>query len=139
MNDLSIFDSLFGSGFDFPTYSGKSRFSVPSVDVKEYPKAYVLEMDLPGFLKEDIEMNLKDNVLTISSSKNNEKENSSEEKNEFTWLVKERKTYHFKRSFTLPKDVDSEKIEASFNNGVLLVNISRKELSPEKRIEITSN
>lgn len=120
----------------------------PSVDISETKDAYTIEMDLPGKSEKDINIEFDRGVLTISSAKvkelnsTNDSEKKASEKNEklpvTKWLLKERCSSKFTRSFTLPEDIDAEKIAASFKNGVLNVIIPRKELAAPKRIAITA-
>lgn len=142
MNELSLLKSLFDDGFGFPTYRTRETF-VPKVDVKQTKNAYILEMDLPGLTENDLDIDLKDNVLKIASVKNQEEEkptqteDSAAEKDETVWIINERKSAEFDRRFTLPRDIDAEKITASFKNGVLCVNIPRKEEESPKKIQIS--
>ena len=147
MNDLTLFNDLF-DGFDedffFPTLALNKAVANPKVDVKEDKDAYTLEMDLPGKTDKDVEIELKDNVLTISSETKSAKEEKKDEKNEMKaekkdgtkWLIKERRYSKFSRSFTLPNDIDSEKISANVKDGVLVVTMPRHEATQPKRIEI---
>ncbi len=147
MNDLTLFNDLF-DGFDedffFPTLALNKAVANPKVDVKEDKDAYTLEMDLPGKTDKDVEIELKDNVLTISSETKSAKEEKKDEKNEMKaekkdstkWLIKERRYSKFSRSFTLPNDIDSEKISANVKDGVLVVTMPRHESQQPKRIEI---
>ncbi|MBQ2552611.1 MAG: Hsp20/alpha crystallin family protein [Treponema sp.] len=147
MNDLTLFNDLF-DGFDedffFPTLALNKAAANPKVDVKEDKDAYTLEMDLPGKTDKDVEIELKDNVLTISSETKSAKEEKKDEKNEMKaekkdgtkWLIKERRYSKFSRSFTLPNDIDSEKISANVKDGVLVVTMPRHESQQPKRIEI---
>ncbi|MBQ1662708.1 MAG: Hsp20/alpha crystallin family protein, partial [Treponema sp.] len=108
--------------------------------VKEDKDAYTLEMDLPGKTEKDIDIELKDNVLTISSEsksvKDEKKEEKKEERDGTKWLIKERSYSKFSRSFTLPNDVDCEKLAASVKDGVLVVTMPRHETAQAKRITV---
>lgn len=121
----SIFDNLF-SRDSF----GYSR-NYPAVDVKEEKDKYIVEAELPGLAEDDIDINLDDNILTISSKKKEEKE---EEKDGY--LIRERKAYSFKRSFVVPKNVDREKIDASFKNGLLTLSLEKAPEAKPKKIEV---
>ena len=144
MNELSLFSNLFGNNFDpfyVPSFSQKRSFALPKVDVKETKEAYTLDMDLPGFSENDVELNLKDSVLTISSKKETNAEPSQKEeasaKEAEKWLIKERSCVQFERRFTLPEDVDGENIAATFKNGVLTVKMPRsKPVNQTKKIAI---
>lgn len=139
MNELSLLNTLFSApdfGFNFPAFTRHT--DVPSVDVKETKDTYELAMDLPGKTEADVDLCLKDNVLTIASSKEEQSEKKSKEaKDEGQWLIRERHSSSFTRRFSLPKDCDSENVTANFKNGVLTVTIPRKSESKEKRIAIT--
>ena len=141
MNELSLFNSLFDDGdFGFfPAIAKNCSFGVPQVDVKETKDAYALEMDLPGRTEKDVDVDLKDSVLTIASHTEETKEEKSKDKKdgEAQWLIHERRTSSFCRRFTLPQDIDSEKVSATFKNGVLSVMIPRKPLSEPKKIAIS--
>jgi len=106
---------------------------VPSVNTREDEKSYVIELDLPGIKKEDIEITTEDNVLTISGERKRKEEVQEED------YYKMESVYGtFSRSFTLPEKVDVEKIKAEAKDGVLEVvipKVEEKEKQP-KKIEI---
>ena len=142
MNELSLFNSLFQDqdfGFPFSNFPKSNSFTMPAVDVTETKNAYTLEMDLPGCTEKDVDVDLKENVLTISSHIEDKKEEKGkDEKNEdVQYLITERRRSQFTRRFSLPQDIDSENISASFKNGVLSVNIPRKALTQPKKISIS--
>jgi len=129
MNEL--FDSIFGTLMDSAaTGTTYSCMSAPRVDVIEEDNAYTLEMELPGRSEKDVNIELNRDNLTISS-KEEKKENKKDK-----YLLKERRAYNFSRRFTLPQDVDSESIKASFKNGVLTVNMQKKAIAQPKTITI---
>lgn len=145
MNELSLFNTLFDDNcVGFPVFKTSTNF-VPKVDVKETKNAYVLDMDLPGLSEKDVEIDLKDNILTVASKDEtpaeNEKEHKSEETSEveedWQWLIHERRATKFERRFSLPQDIDSETISAVFKNGVLTVTIPRKAQANARRINIS--
>lgn len=129
-NELSILDSIINDVLADTCAVTKAVF-VPSVDVKDTKKSYVIDMDLPGRSEDDVNIELDRNVLTISSKKE-EKKSDKEEK----YLIRERKPADFKRSFNLPEDADSETITATFKNGVLTVEIAKKEIVAPRKITI---
>lgn len=142
MNSLAFFNPRFTSDLfdvidrnlsDLVPSQASTPVVTPRVDVRETPDAYILDMDLPGFTEKDVEINLKDRVLSISS-KLQEKQ---EEKKEGEWLIKERRSSCFSRRFTLPQDIDAEKVTAEFKHGVLSVDIPRKPEPQAKQIAIT--
>lgn len=124
------FDRIFGSFFgDSDFFSG----SGPLVDISETEDAYTLEADLPGLTEKDIDVKVENDVLTISSDTKSE-----ETKKEKGYIVKERKSRSFKRSFVIPKDVDREKIAAEFKKGVLVLSMPKAEAARARSIEIKS-
>lgn len=145
MKELSLFDSLFNGAMD-DALGLSYRTSTPKVDVTECKDCYNLEMELPGLTDKDVNIDLDRNVLTISSKKEEEKKvndgeekkEKDEEKNKKSFLIRERRTMMFSRSFTLPDDVDSENVSASSKNGILTVTMPRKEAPSPKRIAIAA-
>ena len=98
-------------------------FDKPSVDVLENDNEYVLTIDLPGFLVEEVKLSIKDQKLTFITDKTLE-----EDKNKY--LLKERSPINYKRTFALPIDVDKENIQAEMRNGILKIVIGK---NPEKK------
>lgn len=144
MNELSILDSLFNDVFEnrMPSFNYSKRMATPKVDVTQSKDSYILEMDLPGRSENDVNLELDQNVLTISSVKETNEEKNLDKKDdssdESKWIIKERHTSSFSRRFTLPDDIDSENVKATFKNGVLNITIPRKALAAPKRIAITA-
>jgi HSP20 family protein len=99
-----------------------SSINIPSVNIVETEKDYQLSMAVPGLKKDDFKIDLEGNLLTISS----EKEESREEKDK-KFTRKEYNYTSFSRSFTLPDEVNQEKIEAKYEDGVLKIVLPYKE------------
>ncbi|MCR5698536.1 MAG: Hsp20/alpha crystallin family protein [Treponemataceae bacterium] len=144
MNTLSFFNPRFTSDlFDVidRNFSDMdactTRSYAPRVDVVQTKDNYELEMELPGLTEKDVTIDLKDREITISSVEN-AKDEKKEAKDEAkaTYLVKERVATHFSRSFTLPDDIDSEGVNAKFQNGLLTITIPRKAETKSRRIAI---
>ena len=93
-----------------------------------------MEAELPGLSDNDIELNVEDNILTLSSKK----EESTEEKMD-GYLIRERRNHEFARTFVLPKDVERDKVKAEFNNGLLVVSIPKKPEAKPRKIDVKSN
>ena len=130
MNDLlnTILNDLWVSpSACVKTYS----YSTPRVDVKENKDSYTLEMDLPGRSEEDIEIELNKDNLSIASKQEKKTENKEEK-----FILRERNYSDFNRRFTLPEDVDTDSIKANFKNGVLIINMNKKEVEKPKSIKI---
>jgi HSP20 family protein len=103
----------------------------PSVDIYEEPEAIMIEADLPGLNKENVSVNLENNVLTIQG----ERKLEHEEKRENYHRV-ERAYGSFTRSFTIPSNIQAEKIEAEFKDGVLRIRLPKREEAKPKQIEV---
>jgi HSP20 family protein len=104
---------------------------LPAVDVSETGEEIVVRAELPGLGKDDIELNIQDNVLTLKGEKKQEKK----EENENYHRV-ERSYGSFSRSFTLPAGVDPESVQATFKDGVLVIALPKVEEAKQKKIEI---
>ncbi|MCK4925421.1 MAG: Hsp20/alpha crystallin family protein [Spirochaetes bacterium] len=120
-----VFDRYFG---DFDHSAGW-----PAVDVREDDDNYLVEVELPGLSEKDVEVKVENGVLTIASRK----DESREEKDE-GYIRKERRHYSFSRSFSLPDNVDGEKITANFKNGLLDVAVPKAPAAKPKLIEVKS-
>jgi HSP20 family protein len=96
--------------------------NVPAVNITEEKDDFKVSLAVPGMKKEDFNIDIEGNMLTISS----EKEEAKEEK-EKKFTRKEYNYSSFSRSFTLPEDVNKEKIEARYENGVLILSLPKKE------------
>jgi HSP20 family protein len=128
----SIMDDFFNTNwnFDIPTYSN----SLPAVNVKEADKEFLLQIASPGLTKEDFEVSFEDNVLSIEVLK---KDDVKANNNDFSRFEFDYNS--FKRSFTIPESVEILKIEASYLNGVLNINLPKKKEAhplPKKLIKI---
>ena len=104
---------------------------LPSIDVSETKSDLVIKAELPGMDSKDIDISLSNGFLTIKGEKNQEKE----EKDENYHLI-ERSYGSFTRSVRLPREVQSDKITASFKNGVLRVTLPKSEEAKKKEIKI---
>ncbi len=101
--------------------------SMPTVNIIEEKDQFKLEVAAPGLDKEDFKIDLHNDILTLSA----EKKQENEEKNK-KYLRREFSYCNFKRSFTLPDYVDTDKIEAKHKNGILTITIPKKEEAKEK-------
>jgi HSP20 family protein len=132
----SMFNDLWKDWMDFTSrHFSSTNTTLPSVNIKEDKEGYEVELAAPGFDKSDFKIELNNDVLTISSDK--KVENETKEGEQFT--RKEFSYQSFSRSFTLPNTVDSEKISAKYENGILKLCIPKKEEAkpkPSKQIEI---
>ncbi len=120
----SVFDDFFkpwNEWFDNGGVLGRTM-NVPAVNITEHKDEYLVSLAAPGLKKDDFKLDVDGNMLTISS----EKEESKEEK-EKRFTRKEYSYSSFSRSFTLPEEINKEKIEAKYEDGVLKISLPRKE------------
>ena len=123
---------LFNAAFDTPTGNGGgARRWTPAMDLVETDEHFVLRADLPGLTESDVNIELEDNVLTVSG----ERKAEHEAKGEGFYRV-ERSFGTFSRSLTLPKGIDPEAVTAGFENGVLQVRVPKPEQRKPRKITI---
>ncbi|WP_242203623.1 Hsp20/alpha crystallin family protein [Aestuariivivens insulae] len=117
---LGEFPSLFSSSFN-------TGISMPKVNIKEVSDAFIVEMAVPGLKKSDFDINLDNNLLSISAELKDESENKDDgyTRREFGYSS-------FKRAFTLPETVNDSKINANYNEGILTVHLPKKEEAKQK-------
>jgi HSP20 family protein len=127
------FDRLFNTLFAGERNGGVAQRWVPPMDLVEADDHFVLKADLPGLAEEDVSIEVQDNVLSISGAREAE-----HERKEKGWYRLERSYGQFSRSLTLPDGVDADKVEASFDRGVLEVRIPKPEERKPRRISIGS-
>ncbi len=124
---MRSFDSMahrvFGS-------AGINLSSFPTVDVREESDQYVIEVELPGFTQTDVDIQVKDSVLSIASIDAPEDEDNEDG-------PRRRRT--FNRRFSLPKDVNRDAIEAAFTNGLLIIRLNKQPEAQPRKIEIQVN
>lgn len=110
-------------------FSGKAW--APVVDVKETEEALLFAFELPGLAKEDVQITLEHNVLTVAGERKFEKETKGE-----TFHRLERSYGAFSRSFTVPAGVRGDQVAATFEQGVLTISLPKQEESKPRKIEI---
>lgn len=137
--EVSKFNTAFLPSFfrgfdeDFFSKSSAANISKVAVNIIDQDSGYVVEMAVPGFKKEDIHIELDGNKLSIRGEVKESKEVKEE-----NYTHREFSCGEFTRSFTLPKDVDTQKIEADYKDGVLKINVPKPEVQQKvvKKIEV---
>ena len=129
-SDFDLLDDVFGEPF-FKNHES----NMMKTDIKEKEDKFLLDIDLPGYEKENIKMSIEDGYLTINASTSQEKDEKSER-----FILKERYSGSCSRSFYVGEDIKSEDIKAKFDNGILQIEIPKierqKELPEKKYIDI---
>ena len=126
-DDMFPFDDSFFTSKKNPLY-GKNASRVMKTDIKENEGSYELDIDLPGFKKDEITAELKDGYLTVSAEKGLDKD---EEDKKGKYIRKERYAGALSRTFYLGEEIREEEIKAKFENGILSVSIPKEE---EKKV-----
>jgi HSP20 family protein len=124
---------LFNSVFDTATPANGSTFRrwIPAMDLVETESSYVLTADLPGLSQSDINIELDDNVLTVSGERKAEHEDRKA-----GYYRVERSYGSFRRSLTLPEGVDADAVKATFENGVLEVTVPKPAQQAPRKVQI---
>lgn len=130
-NDFALFDDLFKDSF-FTNHENK----VMKTDIKESEQGYAIEVDLPGYEKENIKIDVEDGYLTIHASMCEE----DNEENNGKFVRRERYFGECSRSFFVGEKIKTEDVKATFKNGTLKLEIpkkdSQKEIAPKKYVQI---
>ena len=125
-----LVDELFNNFFknDYHENYGNNCDSKPATNVFETENEFKVEVLLPGYKKEDVQINLHNNLLTIKV----ENEVTEEKSEEYKYAHREFGVSNFEKQYRVPKTVDGEKISAKFENGVLNIELPKKEEALEK-------
>jgi len=116
----SMVQRVFGS-------AGVDLAPFPAVDVREESDRYIIEVELPGYTHKDVDLEMKDNVLTVSSVDQEEEEKNG------------RKRRSFSRRFSIPRDVNRDDLGAEFENGLLVITLNKQPEAQPRKIEIQAN
>ena len=103
---------------------------MPVVDIEEAEGTFIVHAELPGVEKDGVQVSIENGVLTIKGEKKTRSEDTKRHRVECVYGS-------FMRSFTLPQDVDVEKVEAAYKNGILSLTIPKQEHAKPKQIEVT--
>ena len=128
MRDFPFFDENAGNKIEKKLY-GRHAKNMMKTDIKELEGGYELEMDLPGFTKDEIIAELKDGYLTISASKGLDKD--EQEKETGKYIRRERYAGACQRSFYVGEDITEQDIKAEFKHGILKLFVPKKEAAPK--------
>ena len=126
------FGSLLTQGFPSRVFTDQDAW-LPAADVRRDGDGYVIEMEVPGFKPEEIDVEAHDNVLTIQGERSAETE---EKKEDNGYIRRERRYGRFTRRFTLPAGADAEAIAAQVKDGVLHVNVPSATASSPQKITV---
>ena len=125
-NNFDLFDDFLKDDF-----FKRDERSLMKTDIREKKDKYLVDIDLPGFAKENIKLSLNNGYLIVSAKTEQEKDENKEEK----YVCKERFFGECKRSFYVGDEIDEKDIEAEFKNGILKITIPKKELEKKEEIK----
>ena len=128
-NDFDLWDDLFSD----PFFSRKSESKLMKTDIREKEGEYLVDIDLPGYDKNDIKITVEDGYLIVSCKK---EENNEEKDEKGNYIRRERYSGECSRSFYVGEEIETEDVKAAFKNGILTLNIPKKEDQkkiPEKK------
>jgi len=129
---FTFLDQVFGNG---GARTQASLMRAPETDVIETEREIRVQVEMPGLKRENIEVDVENNVLTIRGEKREERTEGQDGR----YHLAERRWGTFARSFVLPRDVDADRIGAAFENGVLTVSIPKSEKARRRKIEVGAN
>jgi HSP20 family protein len=124
------FDNMLGRWLGGQQGDGGQRLAPYAVDVREDGDHFYVQAELPGFRKEDVDVTLENQQLTISAERKEEKEQKGD------LLLHERRYSKFLRSFTLPPTVDEQTVNAKLQDGVLTITLNKREETKPRRISV---
>ena len=130
--ERDFFDRFF-EDFGLPRLFSEEREWVPAFDVSETEKELIVKAEVPGMDKKDIHINLSEGLLTIKGEKKQEKKDDNE-----NYHCVERRYGTFTRTMRLPFEVEADKVDATYNDGVLKLTLPKSEPAKAKEIEIKS-
>jgi HSP20 family protein len=155
MNNVSLYDPRFGLRVSNDLFFRNDPFELldsffgmdpfenvgfrsPVIDVRENDKAYLIEAELPGLSEKDVQLEVKDSVLTLKVEKKSPGEGDKTEKEDKDekWIRRERAEFSFTRSFSLPDNADEEAIEARFKDGVLMIALPKKPEKAPRQVQV---
>jgi HSP20 family protein len=140
LDQSNLFPSLSNTWEDFfgrditNLPSWRTGMSMPAVNIEDKPDKFLVHLAVPGMKRDDFKIELQNGLLTVSS----EKEETHEDKAE-NFTRREFSYQSFKRSFTLPESVKADKIDAKYVDGILTINLPKREeakVQPTRQIEI---
>jgi HSP20 family protein len=127
------FDNMLGRWIGSGQGDGGERLAPYAVDVREDGDHFYVEAELPGFRKEDVDVTLENQQLTISAERRDEQKKDGPKGD---LLLHERRFSRFLRSFTLPPTVDEQTVNAKLQDGVLTITLNKREETKPKKISV---
>jgi HSP20 family protein len=131
------FDSMLGRLFSGRVGDGGDYLAPYGVDVREDADHIYVEAELPGYKKDEVNVNFENQTLTISAERKEEHREPKSGGDKGEWLHRERRYSRFQRSFTLPPTVDAQSVQAKLNDGVLTITLNKREETKPRKISVS--
>jgi len=128
------FDTMLNRFFGGQSQDGGQRLAPYAVDVREDADHFYVEAELPGFRKDDVDITLENQTLTISAERKEERDQGGKKGD---LLLHERRYSRFLRSFTLPPTVDDQTVNAKLQDGVLTITLNKREETKPRKIQVS--
>ena len=128
-------EGVLGRLFTGNQENGGARLAPYGVDIREDQDHFYVEAELPGFKKDDVDITLENQTLTIAAERRSESKQGEGKKGEL--LLHERRYSRFLRSFTLPPTVDEQSVNAKLNDGVLTITLNKREETKPRKISVS--
>jgi HSP20 family protein len=129
------FEGMFNRWLGGRETNGSQPLAPYGVDIREDADHFYVEAELPGFKKEEVDVTLENQTLTISAERRYEQRQGDGQKGE--WLLHERRYNRFLRSFTLPPTVDEGSVNARLQDGVLTITITKREETKPRKVKVS--
>ena len=129
------FDHMLGRFFGGRESNGGQYLAPYGVDVREDADHIYVDAELPGFRKDDVDITLENQTLTITAERKDERKEGDEKKGDY--LLRERRYSRFQRSFTLPPTVDEQSVLAKLNDGVLTITLNKREETKPRKVQVS--
>jgi HSP20 family protein len=133
---VNNYSNLYDNGCRTNWSNMQSKY--PTLNIIESKNEYTVEVELPGFSIDDINIKLEKHVLRISSKPTEVKDNAEEKEEKKTFILRERVKKEFSRSLSLGNDVDEDKLSANLKNGILLITLPKMEQVLPRSIEVAA-
>jgi HSP20 family protein len=130
------FGSAMGRLFNVRDAMESGAMAPYAVDVREDGDHIYVEAELPGFRKDEIDLTLENQTLTITAERKEEKQQQGNGAEGGEYLLKERRHTRFSRSFTLPPTVDEGKVDAKLADGILRITLNKREETKPRKINV---
>lgn len=129
------FDNMLGRFVGSRLMDNDASLAPFAVDVREDGDHLYVEADMPGFKKDEVDINVENQTLTISAEHRDDDKSDNKDKGE--WHLRERRYTRFQRSFTLPPTIDTQSVQARLNDGVLTVTLTKREETKPRKIAVS--